>query len=135
MKLFMSSCVSVKKNIALKVLLLLGPIVAFQLVASGKWAAQCLFRRWTGLPCPSCGTTRCLQLLLSGHLADAWKMQPLMFFVATLLGVLCIYSVLGSIFKWPAFRVVLNHRREGRVVLLLTAAAVFGNWAYLIFNS
>jgi hypothetical protein len=134
MKIFMSSCVSVKKNNALKFLLLLGPIVAFQLIASGRWAAQCLFHHWTGLPCPSCGTTRCLQLLLSGQLADAWHMQPLTCCAALVLGTLCIYSVLGSVFKWPALRVVLTHRRERWVLALFSIAVVFGNWFFLMLN-
>ena len=29
-----------------------------------------------GLPCPGCGMTRALGLVLTGHLAAAWKMQP-----------------------------------------------------------
>ena len=134
MKLCISPCVPLNKNTTLKVLLLLSPIIIFQLFVAEKWALHCRFADWTGLPCPSCGTTRSLQLLLEGHLAAAWQMQPLAFCTVTLLGALFIYSILGSIFKWPGLRIVLSGQRERWAALLLAATAVFGNWVYLIFN-
>ena len=129
----MSSRVPTQKNTALKILLLLSPIAALQLFAPDKWALHCRLAQWTGLPCPSCGTTRCLQLLLEGQLSAAWQMQPLMFCAATLAGTLLLYSILGSFFYWPSLRVVLNRKRERLAALLLTLTAILGNWIYLIF--
>ena len=31
----------------------------------------------TGFPCPGCGMTRALFLVLTGHFSSAWKLQPL----------------------------------------------------------
>lgn len=37
----------------------------------------CLFHRLTGLWCPGCGSTRALHQLLHGHLATAFRLNPL----------------------------------------------------------
>jgi hypothetical protein len=37
----------------------------------------CLFKEITGLPCPSCGTSRSLLLLFRGDVADAFMTNPL----------------------------------------------------------
>ncbi len=37
----------------------------------------CLFRRLTGWPCLTCGSTRALAAVLAGDLADALRLQPL----------------------------------------------------------
>ncbi len=42
------------------------------------------------LPCPGCGMTRALMLVLTGHLQEAWRLQPLVFgwiFLAVLFAV------------------------------------------------
>jgi hypothetical protein len=135
MKIITSSRVPMRKNLALKVLLLLGPILAFQVFVPEKWALHCRATQWTGIPCPSCGTTRCLQLLLEGNLSAAWQMNPLMCCTAILFGSVLIYSLSSSLLHWPAWRVVLNRKNERRAALLLVAAAVLGNWAYLIITS
>jgi hypothetical protein len=134
MKIITSSSVSMRKNLALKLLLLLGPILAFQIFVPEKWALHCRAAQWTGVPCPSCGTTRCLQLLLERNLSAAWHMQPLICCTAILFGAVLIYSFLGSWLHWPTWRVVLNRKKERRVAWLLVAAGVLGNWVYLILN-
>ena len=37
----------------------------------------CLFKNLSGMPCPSCGSTRAILLLLEGNLLDSVKMNPL----------------------------------------------------------
>ncbi len=46
--------------------------------AAGAPATLCLFRRATGLPCPTCGTTRAVLCLLRGDVAGAAVQNPLM---------------------------------------------------------
>lgn len=53
---------------AIGVLLLAG-------VLDGLWA--CPFKRVTGIPCPGCGMTRAVRLVLHGDLAGATAMHPL----------------------------------------------------------
>lgn len=31
---------------------------------------------WVGLQCPGCGVTRAMTLLMHGHFAEAWTMNP-----------------------------------------------------------
>ena len=47
----------------------------------------CLFKRVTGLPCPSCGTTHSVVALFHLHLAEAFMLNPFgyLLFVAMLL--------------------------------------------------
>ena len=43
------------------------------------WLPACLFRVWTGLLCPGCGTLRATHYLLNGQLYIAFRHQPLLF--------------------------------------------------------
>ena len=55
-------------------LLLIGALIS---VLHLLGARICLFRRLTGLPCLTCGTSRAFAALLRGDLADAFSIQPL----------------------------------------------------------
>lgn len=37
----------------------------------------CMFKAVTHLPCPSCGATRAIMLLLNGHIAESLLLNPL----------------------------------------------------------
>jgi hypothetical protein len=52
---------------------------------AGSEATLCLFRNATGLPCPTCGSTRAVLAVVDGRLLDAVLLNPLMF-VATVIG-------------------------------------------------
>jgi hypothetical protein len=45
----------------------------------------CLFKEVTGIPCPSCGATRSLMLLMRGDVRGAFLMNPLGFLLAAAL--------------------------------------------------
>ncbi|MBN1623217.1 MAG: DUF2752 domain-containing protein [Clostridia bacterium] len=62
----------IKKHIPFFLAILV--IVLFLLLAS---VDLCLFRRLTGLPCPSCGMTRAYISLFKGNIANAFFMHPL----------------------------------------------------------
>jgi hypothetical protein len=51
----------------------------------------CVFRRATGLPCPSCGMTRAYSSLFSGDIRKAFFMHPL-FLLVPVMVFLVIYS-------------------------------------------
>jgi len=48
----------------------------------------CIFRRVTGLPCPSCGMTRSYIALFSGDIKSAFFMHPLFWLVPIIFGLL-----------------------------------------------
>ena len=88
--------------------------------------ALCPLKGFTGIPCPACGTTRAVHAALTGHLADAWALNPLAMIVLPV-----IAAVLGL---RPAFGRVLRLQtnRAERVVLWSAAAlAAAVNWWYL----
>ncbi|MCD6321473.1 MAG: DUF2752 domain-containing protein [Clostridiales bacterium] len=48
----------------------------------------CVFRRVTGLPCPSCGMTRSFIALFKGDIKSAFLMHPLFWLVPIIFGLL-----------------------------------------------
>jgi hypothetical protein len=55
----------------------------------------CPFRELTGYLCPGCGTTRALHQLLTGHVAAAFRLNPLMMLLLPYVG----YSAAASLLE------------------------------------
>jgi hypothetical protein len=93
----------------------------------GTSVVICPMKRFFGLPCPTCGSTRAGLAMLSGHPVRAWLWNPLM----VTLGI-AVAIVLGVRLA-TGYTLKLNlTRREkcllGAVFLLALAA----NWVYLL---
>jgi hypothetical protein len=60
---------------------------AFQLSAHTETPSLCMFRAITGIPCPSCGTTRSILLLMHGDVWGSFHVNPFgaLLFVALLI--------------------------------------------------
>lgn len=91
----------------------------------------CLFRRVTGISCPSCGATRGVLALTDGRLVDALNLNPLMItgFIAFLAG-----GVIAPIWAWRAGKlphIELQLPRWVRVTLVL---AILANWAWIVIS-
>ena len=102
--------------------------LAFAWVGFGLPGPSCAFHKITGWPCLTCGSTRCVRLLLQGAFGDAFRMNPLFF--TSLLGVAIFdgYAavvLLGRLPRWRPQRVPVWLR----FVLL---AALLVNWAWLV---
>ncbi|MBQ7774718.1 MAG: DUF2752 domain-containing protein [Lachnospiraceae bacterium] len=54
------------------ILILFGLWVVTRLLGKGL----CIFQAKWGIPCPGCGMTRSMLLILQGQFAAAWKMHP-----------------------------------------------------------
>lgn len=88
----------------------------------------CNFKRLTGTPCPTCGTTRMLFAVAGGDWASALRSNPLMF-------VVCCVALIALLVRW------LGRRRlrcgaligDPRMAALLVAAVVV-NWFYVIMS-
>lgn len=93
----------------------------------GLSLATCMFKRVTGLPCPSCGATRAGLALLGGHPLRALAWNPLLVGLGFLgLGYLAFRAATGltpRLDLGPAAR---------RWLWGLGALALAANWAYLI---
>ena len=94
---------------------------------TGQEATLCPLKRFTGIPCPTCGTGRGGLCLLRGDLAGGWLHNPLVFSLAALAAVvLGIRLVLG---RKPDLRLT---RTERALAWTVAAALVLCNWAYVI---
>ncbi|HSD65491.1 MAG TPA: DUF2752 domain-containing protein [Vicinamibacteria bacterium] len=90
----------------------------------------CLFRGLTGLPCPTCGSTRALGRLFALDFAGALRMNPFTTLVAVVVA------------AWAAADLALLPRRQAlglevsrRVAFGLRVAALvlfLANWVYLV---
>jgi hypothetical protein len=87
----------------------------------------CLFKRITGLPCPTCGFTRGALCVLHGELGRAWLYNPLLF---SALGML-LAACLGRLLFGRSVKVHLT-RTERYVAWILGIALFVCNWAYII---
>ena len=94
----------------------------------------CLFREWTGIPCPSCGSTRLAEALLAGDLVGAIAHNPLVFGALAGVAVWAVLSASRWAFGLPAWRLVT--RPGERLALRVGAVLVlFAGWAYLVLKA
>lgn len=108
--------------------LALGGAVVWLSARMGRPIYTCLFKRLTGIPCPTCGFTRGALCLLHGRVGQAWLYNPLLFSV---LGVLLIAIVLRLVFA-RSVRVYLTHT-ERAIAWVLAVVLSCINWAYVIW--
>ena len=102
--------------------------------ASSHIPIFCVFHRWTSIPCPACGSFRCVEQCVAGHIREAWLTQPLVTILMGLALVYAAYSWMVVLLKLPRFRVMGISRSQRRLLVFLALAAVLVNWAYIAFR-
>src|SRR6059036_3954928 len=88
------------------------------LATAAAWLAlglpwpRCAFHELTGLPCVTCGMTRCAIQFFHGHFLAAWKWNPLVF--AFLCGVIGFdaYAFATLAMRAPRLRMVFRQREK-----------------------
>ena len=99
-------------------------------------STPCMFKEVTGLPCPSCGSTRALLLLARGRMYDSFMMNPFGLILAAglvliplwLIGDICIRR--DSFYR--AYSAGERLLQKNRWLAFSTAAAVLVNWFWNI---
>jgi hypothetical protein len=93
---------------------------------------ECWVRRLTGVPCPTCGATRCAMSLAHLDLAGAWQHNPLIFicYGGTLL--VNLYAAGVLLFRLPRLRLANLPSKVKRALGALVMIALAGNWIYLL---
>ena len=107
-----------------------GLAVALLFPAQVKQMPACLFRIWTGIPCPVCGATHAGLELGQGHLIGALAYNPFFTLVYLYMILASANAVIGLVFK-KRWDVVLTPRERQWLTTLLLAALPL-NWVFLI---
>ncbi len=96
---------------------------------AGSDATLCVFRNVTGLPCPTCGSSRAAIAVVQGRPLDAIVFNPFV----TIAGALAI--------AWLTVRVGFGRRieidlasRQRRLVWVVIGALLGANWVYVILE-
>ncbi|MEI6219564.1 MAG: DUF2752 domain-containing protein [bacterium] len=86
----------------------------------------CMFRHWTGLPCPGCGITRAFCAIGHGELRAAWDYNPLSLpFYAAAIGLLFLPLIRWKLPDlWNRLNIFFWLARGA--VLLVIAMCMFG---------
>lgn len=91
-------------------------------------AQLCLFKRLTGVACPTCGFTRGVISLLHGHIVQAWLYNPLLYLILAF----AFAAVAVRIISARSVRINLTGR-ERSTAWVLSGVLFFINWLYVIF--
>jgi hypothetical protein len=113
--------------------LVAGAAVAALWLHLGLPTPLCLFKEWTGIPCPTCGATRMIAALLSGNVLGAAALNPMLFVVLCGLAVWSAASTVRLAFGLPVWRVALAER-EKVGLRIMACSMLAAHWAYLIFH-
>jgi hypothetical protein len=92
----------------------------------GLGTAECSFKRITGHPCPTCGSTRGVLALLHGRPLEALALNPLVFGTGAL--VLAAFLARLATGRAPTLSWTPANRRRAWAFAIL---AVLANWLYL----
>jgi hypothetical protein len=95
---------------------------------------RCAFHEITGLPCVTCGMTRCVIQFFHGHFLAALKWNPLVF--TALCGVIAfdLYALLVLVTRRPRLRIRFHRpgvKTFGRISII---SALVLNWIYLLMH-
>jgi hypothetical protein len=108
----------------------LGLVLAF---ATPTWFVSrlvCPLKVVTGVPCPTCGSTRAVQALMSADFVAALQLNPL---TTLALGAWALFAVYGAVTvmaRLPRFR--WSGRDVRRPLALSAGALLLVNWVYLL---
>lgn len=96
----------------------------------------CMFHNVTGIPCPSCGTTRGMMQLIHGQFTEALRMNALCYvqaFFLLILPVLLVIDLIGN-----KRTLLYAYNRAIQIINRPWIAFILGvlllvNWIYLIY--
>jgi hypothetical protein len=114
------------------VLLAGAAVILVQVLLPPSLQLRCPFHCWTGLPCPVCGATRCVQRIFAGEFSAAWRTQPLVFAALFVSGGGLGGCALAGLLGLPLPRVRFERPAERRAVVCAVIVLAVANWIYLI---
>ncbi|MDQ3116685.1 MAG: DUF2752 domain-containing protein [Verrucomicrobiota bacterium] len=92
----------------------------------------CVFHSLTGLPCPTCGSTRAAYHFLHGHFAVSFLLNPLAFLSFCALVIFDLYALAVLLTRAPRFRLQQFSPADQWLLRSLALALIAANWFYLL---
>ena len=117
---------------ACRVILLLCALAAYALVPFYLGETICPMKRFFGVPCPTCGSTRAVVRLVHGDMGGAFATQP--FVTAALVAVPVLVAVSWGLVGWSRTKKAVLSLAARPSFWLAFEVAVICNWVYLIRN-
>lgn len=108
-------------------------LAAVWLTAGLPWP-RCAFHDVTGLPCITCGMTRCGIQFFHGHFVAAFKWNPLVFMVLCSLTAFDLYAFAALAAGGPRLRICFDTERAIAFVRIAVISALVLNWIYLLMH-
>lgn len=95
----------------------------------------CIIKNVIGFPCPSCGTTRAVQLIFKGDFIDSFMLNPFGIIISAILTLLPFWIVIDLILKRDTFfkfykqsEIILRQKKIAIPLIIL----VILNWIWNI---
>src|SRR5438105_6086462 len=95
---------------------------------------RCVFHEITGLPCVTCGMTRCGIQFFHGHFLTALKWNPLVFTALCGLTAFDLYAFATLATRAPRLRIVFYTETTKTFVRIAVISALVLNWIYLLMH-
>ncbi len=99
---------------------------------------MCVFKNATGIPCPSCGSTRAVLLLSNGDFVGALLMNPIGIVLGTILLIVPPWMLYDVLFRKET---LLNFYRKAEQVLkrkwivIAFISLILANWIWNIYKN
>ena len=113
--------------------LILGAAAAAVWLRLGLPTPVCRLRQLTGVPCPTCGSTRLVESLLRGDVVGALLANPLVFAGGALLASWFVASAVTRLARTRVAHLRLEPR-EWLWVRIAAVVAVIASWLYIVLR-
>ena len=97
----------------------------------------CIIKNVTGIPCPSCGTTRAVELLLQGNVLASLQMNPFGILVTLMMTIVPFWISFDLIFKKDTFYksyIKIEKTIQIKWLAVILILLVILNWIWNIYK-
>lgn len=144
MKSFSGACISINRNEKKRIYLALslGSVLGWSWLIFNQFIFQnypasqlhaCFIKQTTGLPCPSCGSTRSVVSLLNGHVQEAVLYNPLGIVLVILLLTIPTWLLLDQLRKTDSlyrfYKTFLN-LFSSKIGIATAILLILSNWIW-----
>lgn len=97
----------------------------------------CIFKQTTGIPCPSCGSSRSVLAITHGQFTEAFLWNPLGYMIAAVLLILPFVILYDLVYQQKvlinSYERIENLFRK-RVILFSAITLIIANWIWNIYK-